>query len=99
LVLRECGLPAAGSCSQCAATLCLGHLGTGLCASCSLTSTGRRDEYTEEEATRSEYYRTYQPGAEGAEYGGGSFFTERDTESLSRPGEYPPRKSYDASET
>ncbi len=83
LVLRGCGQPAVGACSNCGKALCMMHLAGGTCTECMAASGEYGDsEAGREAASRDNYYNTY---GGGEEYGSANYFTSGQQQSL-RPG-------------
>ncbi|MBN8730509.1 MAG: hypothetical protein J0L64_08220 [Acidobacteria bacterium] len=74
LVLRQCGQPAVGGCSQCGKSLCMMHMAGGTCPEC-MAMGGQVDdsEAGREAASRNDYYNTY---GGGEEYGSASYFSQ-----------------------
>ena len=83
LVLRGCGEPAVGACSNCGKALCMMHLASGTCPDCMATSGQWGDnEAAREAASRNDYYNTY---GGGGEFGSANYFTSGQQRSM-RPG-------------
>lgn len=80
LVLRPCGQPAVGGCSQCGKSLCMIHMGSGMCPECmAMGGQWEDDEAGREAASRNDYYNTY---GGGEEYGSAAYFSQGDRSSI-----------------
>lgn len=72
LVLRGCGQPAVGGCSNCGKALCMMHMAGGTCPECAAMGGQWEDnEAAREAASRNQYYDTY---GGGSEFGSANYF-------------------------